>query len=133
MQEEVAKEAARQGNVFRSIGLSTNFDDWLMKSSDVGQNAQGTIYMNQQEGAFSFESLDMPNNAPNTPSSSPSFAVQPIEEITKKDLKYWLCRHDELNAKFNDVMKQKRSGLKRKYDDESNEGFESQSQKVNRV
>ena len=109
-----SNETSKQSDFLESLGLSTNYEDWLTKRSDNGQNSpDNNIVMEDEEEG---KDMDITEQSSDMPSRSLSNNVQIMEEITKRDLKSWLCE-PEIHTKFNDALDLKRSGKKRKLDD----------------
>lgn len=84
------KESKYQ-NVFESIGLSTNFEDWLIDRNDFSQLEYADAFIDEVGSELT------------TPASYLSAAVQYIDEMIKRDLRFWLCEKDA-RLKFTSLL-----------------------------
>ena len=122
-QDNKSKETPEQLDFLEYLGLSTNYEDWLVKRSDTDLSSpENNNVMEQERSEVYPENVDMTEQSSKVTSGSLSNNVQAMEEITKRDLKSWLC-DPEIHTKFNDALKLKRSGKKRKLDDEGDENM----------
>lgn len=121
-------------NVFHSLGLSSCLEDWLVKSEEMNvDNFVGQAFV---DSSISMEDTELqPGTSEHcgsrTPASSPSFAVQPVEEILKRGLDSWLCE-PEINTKLQSVLRLEQERPKRKRELAGNDD-DNQVAKVSRT
>ena len=122
------EEASEQKTIFEALGLSTNYEDWLLpeKIDDCHAITSNSTVTGQAGTHVCEEPVDMVGENLNSP---PKSAVLVMEEIANTDLKSWL-REPDIHAKFDTALDLRRGGKKRKLDEEENNIIESQNMEV---
>jgi len=124
VQSEKSIEEEMEGNVFEDLGLSVNYQDWLIESRDSCQSIPGNNTCTEADEGPAYTQHQIARAS----CSPPSFLnIKPIDEITTMPLDYWLYGTQM------SLSGQKSAHGKRKLDQEKGDEMEADCSKQKRV